>query len=50
MDVTFDGTHILNRDIISSKPKILIKLSDEIKSLILDDTSLVNSECKISEW
>ena len=41
MDVTFDGTHILNRDIISAKPKILIKLSDEIKSLILDDTSLV---------
>lgn len=42
MDVTFDGTHILNKDIISAKPKILIKLSDEIKSLILDDTSLVN--------
>jgi len=41
MDVTFDGTHILNKDIISSKPKILIKLSDEMKSMILDDTSLV---------
>ena len=41
MDVTFDGTHILNRDIISAKPKILVKLSDEMKSMILDDTSLV---------
>jgi len=41
MDVTFDGTHILNKDIISAKPKILIKLSDEMKSMILDDTSLV---------
>ncbi len=41
MDVTFDGTHILNRDIISAKPKILVKLSDEMKSLILNDTSLV---------
>ncbi|MGZ8541271.1 MAG: putative type IX secretion system sortase PorU2, partial [Chitinophagaceae bacterium] len=41
MDVTFDGTHILNKDIISAKPKILVKLSDEMRSLLLDDTSLV---------
>jgi flagellar hook assembly protein FlgD len=41
MDVTFDGAHILNKDIISAKPKIQIKLSDEIKSLVLDDSSLV---------
>jgi hypothetical protein len=41
MDVTFDGTHILNRDIISAKPRILVKLTDEMKSMILDDTSLV---------
>ena len=40
MDVTFDGTHILNKDIVSAKPKILIKLSDEIQSLPLNDTSL----------
>ncbi len=40
MDVTFDGTHILNRDIVSSKPAILIKLSDELGSLALNDTSL----------
>jgi hypothetical protein len=42
MDVTFDGTHILNRDIVSARPKILIKLTDELRSLILDDTSLVS--------
>ena len=41
MDVTFDGVHILNRDIVSAKPDILIKLKDEAKWMILDDTSLV---------
>lgn len=40
MDVTFDGTHILNGDIVSAKPKIVIKLKDESKYLALDDTSL----------
>ena len=39
LDVTFDGVHILNRDIVSSKPHILIKLKDESKWLILDDTA-----------
>jgi hypothetical protein len=41
MDVTFDGVHILNKDIVSSKPDILIKLKDEAKWMILDDTSLL---------
>lgn len=40
MDVTFDGIHILNGDIVSAKPKIVIKLKDESKFLALDDTSL----------
>ncbi len=40
MDVTFDGVHILNGDIVSAKPKIVIKLKDESKFLALDDTSL----------
>jgi hypothetical protein len=40
LDVTFDGVRILNRDIVSSKPDILIKLKDEAKWMILDDTSL----------
>lgn len=42
MDVTFDGVHILNGDIVSAKPQILIKLKDESKFLALDDTSLVS--------
>ena len=41
LDVTFDRVHILNRDIVSSKPDIVIKLKDEAKWLILDDTSLL---------
>jgi len=38
LDVTFDGTHILNGDIVSSKPDILIALKDENKFLALNDT------------
>jgi Peptidase family C25 len=41
LDVTFDGVHILNGDIVSSKPDIVIKLKDEAKWMILDDTSLL---------
>ena len=40
LDVTFDGVHILNRDIVSARPHILVKLKDESKFLALDDTSL----------
>lgn len=42
LDVTFDGMHILNNDIVSAKPFIQIKLKDEARYLLLDDTSLVN--------
>lgn len=42
LDVTFDGVHILNRDIVSSKPGILIKLKDENRYLALSDTSLLS--------
>lgn len=41
MDVTFDGVHILNQDIVSAKPHILIKLKDNAKYLLLNDTSLI---------
>lgn len=41
LDVTFDGVHILNKDIVSARPHILIKLKDENKSLALNDTSLL---------
>jgi hypothetical protein len=42
LDVTFDGIHILNKDIVSSKPHILVKLKDEAKWMILTDTSLIS--------
>ncbi len=42
LDVTFDGAHILNGDIISSKPHILVTLKDENKYLALNDTSSFN--------
>jgi peptidase C25-like protein len=41
LDVTFDGVHILNRDLVSAKPHILIKLTDESKYVPLADTSLM---------
>ena len=39
IDVTFDGIHILDKDIVSAKPFIKILLKDENKFLMLDDTS-----------
>ncbi|MBC7950113.1 MAG: hypothetical protein H7Y42_19675 [Chitinophagaceae bacterium] len=41
LDVTFDGVHILNRDIVSSKPDILIKLKDEAKWMVMNDSNLL---------
>jgi len=39
LDVTFDGRHILNGDIISPESEILITLKDENPYLIMDDIS-----------
>jgi hypothetical protein len=39
LDVTFDGLHILNGDIISAKPGIQIQLLDENRFLALNDTA-----------
>lgn len=39
LDVTFDGVHILNNDIVSAKPNILMKLKDENQFLALNDTN-----------
>jgi hypothetical protein len=41
LDVTFDGVHILSGDIVSARPHILVKLKDESKFLLLNDTSLL---------
>jgi hypothetical protein len=44
LDVTFDGVHILNRDIVSAKPVIAIKINDNNKFLpILQQDSVVIS-------
>jgi hypothetical protein len=43
MDVTFDGVHILNEDIVSSKPHIKVKLTDEAKFMLMNDTSVIKS-------
>jgi hypothetical protein len=42
LDVTFDGVHILDGDLVSAKPEISIQLKDENKFLALDDTSLIS--------
>lgn len=39
LDVTFDGLHILNRDIIHPKSEILITLKDDNPYLIMNDIS-----------
>ncbi|MDG1432669.1 MAG: C25 family cysteine peptidase [Saprospiraceae bacterium] len=39
MDVTFDGIHIMDGDLVSSKPRILITLKDENSFLLLEDTT-----------
>ena len=39
LDVTFDAVHILNGDIISPRPEIIIQLKDENPYLALNDTS-----------
>lgn len=40
LDVTFDGVHILNKDLVSARPHIQIRLSDDAKFLLLNDTAL----------
>jgi hypothetical protein len=39
MDVTFDAVHILNGDIVSAKPFVVIELDDESQYRLLNDTS-----------
>jgi peptidase C25-like protein len=41
LDVTFDGTHILDGDIVSTNPNIVITLKDENSYLSIGDTSLM---------
>jgi hypothetical protein len=40
LDVTFDGVHIIDGDLVSAKPHIEIRLNDENKYMALKDTSV----------
>jgi hypothetical protein len=46
LDVTFDGVHILNKDIVAAKPHIYIKLKDESKTLALTDTASIKVQVR----
>lgn len=46
LDVTFDGMHILNKDIVSSKPYVLIKLTDDSKWMLIDNPDLVKVQLR----
>lgn len=39
LDVTFDGIHILDGDIVAPKPFVVVRLDDENQFLALNDTS-----------
>ncbi len=49
LDVTFDGVHILNNDIVSSKPYIRLSLKDESKYLLLNDTATINVQLRFPD-
>src|SRR5690606_37322723 len=49
LDITFDGVHILNRDIVSSKPFINIKLKDENRFMALADTALLTVQVRFPD-
>jgi hypothetical protein len=49
LDVTFDGVHILNQDIVSSKPHILINLKDESRFMALSDTALIKVQVRFPD-
>lgn len=42
LDITFDGVQIMNEDLVSSRPEIVIVLRDENSFLRLTDTSYLN--------
>ncbi len=49
LDVTFDGVHILNKDIVSAKPHILINLKDESRFLALSDTAYLKVQVRFPD-
>jgi Peptidase family C25 len=49
LDVTFDNVHILNDDIVSSKPHIQIKLKSQSQFVLLTDTSLITVQVRFPD-
>jgi hypothetical protein len=49
LDVTFDGVHILNKDIVSAKPHILVNLKDESRFLALSDTQYIKVQVRFPD-
>jgi len=49
LDVTFDGVHILNKDLVSARPHIQIRLKDEAKFLLLNDTALSSIQIRFPD-
>src|SRR5215203_196443 len=49
MDDTFDNVHILNHDIVSAKPSIMINLKDESKWFLMSDTSTVTVQVRFPD-
>lgn len=42
VDVVFDGKHIMNGEIISPQPNIMVNITDENAYILLNDTTIVN--------
>lgn len=49
LDVTFDGIHILNKDIVAAKPHIIVRLKDENRFMALSDTSLLKVQVRFPD-
>ncbi|HEY4335805.1 MAG TPA: hypothetical protein VGM89_07910, partial [Puia sp.] len=49
LDVTFDNVHILDEDIVSSKPHIQIRLKSQSNYILLTDTSLLKVQVKFPD-
>jgi hypothetical protein len=49
LDVTFDGRHIMDGEIVSAQPEICIQLKDDNKFIALTDTSLFSVYLKSNQ-
>jgi hypothetical protein len=49
LDVTFDGVRILNKDIVSAKPFIVMTLKDDSRFLALNDSSLFSVKLRMPD-